>query len=44
VDIDAHITQGLVDAWTKAISAEENRIRTEPAARKTKAVQDAFKK
>lgn len=44
VDINAHITQGLLDLMVKEIAAEEQRIRTDPAARKTKAVQEAFKK
>lgn len=44
VDIHNHITQGLLELMVKEIAAEEQRIRTDPAARKTKAVQEAFKK
>jgi hypothetical protein len=44
VDMNAHITQGLLELMVKEIAAEEQRIRTDPAARKTKAVQEVFKK
>jgi hypothetical protein len=44
VDMNAHITQGLLELMVKEIAGEEQRIRTDPAARKTKAVQETFKK
>ena len=44
VDVNSHITQYLLEAAFNEILAEENRIRSDAAARKTKALQDAFKK
>lgn len=44
VDINAHITRGLMRAVFEHMTAQEKLIRTDPAARKTKALQDAFKK
>ena len=44
VDINAHVTHGLIEAIFRNLAAQENLIRTDPAARSTKALQDAFKK
>jgi hypothetical protein len=44
VDLDAHISRGLLDAILKTLTAQENLVRTDPAARKTPALQEAFKK
>ena len=43
VDIDAHITKGLMEAIFSELAAKEALIRADPAARKTKPLQDAFK-
>ncbi len=42
VDTDAHITRGVVAAVFSELAAQEAKIRTDPAARKTKALEDAF--
>ena len=44
VDINAHITQGLIDAVIANITAHEYVLRTDSSARKTKALQEAFAK
>lgn len=44
VDIDAHVAQGLLQAIISQLTAQEAVIRTEPAARKTPALRDAFAK
>jgi Protein of unknown function (DUF4197) len=44
VDLNAHITRGLMDAIFLTLSSQENLVRTVPSARKTKALQDAFAK
>ena len=44
VDINAHITRGLMDAIFLTLTSQENLVRTDPSARKTKALQDAFAK
>ncbi len=44
VDMNAHITKGVMQALFLDLSARENTIRTDPAARKTKALQNAFGK
>ncbi len=43
VDIYHHVTQGLLELMVKEIAAEEQRIRTDPAARQTPAVRETFK-
>ena len=43
VDIDSHVTRGVLAAIVKAITAEEQVVRTTPAARTTTALKDAFK-
>jgi hypothetical protein len=43
-DVNAHITHGLMDAIYKTMTAQENLLRTSPAARKTKALQEALKR
>jgi len=44
VDVNSHITQYLLEAAFKEIQVEENRIRSDASAQKTKVLQDAFKK
>lgn len=44
VDTDVHITKGLVAALFHEMTTQETKIRTDPAARKTKILQDAFPK
>lgn len=44
VDIESHVTQGLMKALFNQLAAQEAAIRADPAARKTKALQEAFKK
>jgi hypothetical protein len=44
VDLDAHLTRGVMEAVFKSLTAQESIIRTDPQARKTKALQDAFAK
>ena len=43
VDIDSHVTRGLLAAVFKNITAQENLIRTTPSARTTTVLQNAFK-
>ena len=43
VDINAHITKGVLEAIFLGLNAEEERIRTDPSTRATKALHDAFK-
>lgn len=43
VDIDAHITKGLMDAIFADLATKEGAIRTDPAARKTKMLQEGLK-
>jgi hypothetical protein len=42
VDMNAHITKGLVEAIFLNLAAEENRIRTDPTAKKSKTLQSAL--
>lgn len=44
VDIEAHVAQGLMQAISNQLTAREAVIRTDPAARNTAALQEAFKK
>jgi hypothetical protein len=44
VDMNEHITRGLTQVLFLALSSQENAVRTDPSARKTKALQDAFPK
>lgn len=44
VDMNAHITKGLVEAIFLNLASEENRIRTDPTVNKSKILQDALKK
>lgn len=44
VDIDAHVAQGLWEAIIKQLTAREAVIRTDPTARTTSALRDAFAK
>lgn len=44
VDMNAHITRGLVEAIFLNLASEENRIRTDPTAAKSRTLQDALKK
>ncbi|MHC1768204.1 MAG: DUF4197 family protein [Verrucomicrobiia bacterium] len=44
VDMNAHITKGLVEAIFLNLASEENRIRTDPTVSKSKILQDALKK
>ena len=44
VDVDSHITTGLLQALVNNLAEQESRIRTDPAARPTKILQDTFKK
>ena len=43
VDIEAHVAQGLLQAIVNQLAAQESVIRTDAAARKTPALQQAFK-
>ena len=43
VDIDSHVTRGVLAAIVKNITTEERAIRTTPSARTTAALKDAFK-
>jgi hypothetical protein len=44
VDIDAHVAEGLWQAFATQLAAQETVIRTEPSARKTAALKEAFGK
>lgn len=44
VDMNAHITKGLVEAIFLNLASEEGRIRTDPTVNKSKILQDALKK
>ena len=44
IDINAHITRGLMEAMFLNVSSEENRVRADPSARKTKALQEGLAK
>lgn len=44
VDIESHVTQGLLKAIINQLAVQESAIRTDPAARKTKVLQEVFKK
>ena len=44
VDTDAHITKGLIAAIFQEVAGQEKVIRADPAARKSKALQEALKK
>ncbi len=44
VDTDTHIAKGLLKALFNEMEVQESRIRSDPAERKTKALQDAFTK
>jgi len=44
VDLNTHMTRGLMDAIFKNLGAQEQLIRSNPAARTTKALQEAFRK
>lgn len=43
VDIEAHVAQGLLQAIANQLAAQEKTIRSDAAARKTPALQQAFK-
>lgn len=44
VDINAHVTKGVMEAIFVELSSEENQIRTNPNARKTGALREVFAK
>ena len=44
VDIEAHVAQGLTQAIANQLAAQEALVRKDPAARKTAALQEVFKK
>jgi hypothetical protein len=44
VDIEQHVAQGLLQAMVSQLTEQEGLIRADASARKTPALQEAFKK